>query len=71
MRNFAAAGRVADMNSVLEIKRFHQFRNIGRIGVHFVAGVCLARAPVSTPIRRDGAIAVREEEQHLAVPLVA
>src|SRR5688572_22360991 len=70
-RNFTASSGVADMNCVFEIKRGHQVRDIGRIGVHVVAGIGLARATVPAPVVRNDAITLREKEQHLAVPLIA
>ena len=68
--DFAAAGGVADMDRVLEVERFGQLGDIGGIGVHLVAGVGLRRATVAAAVVRDDAVALRQEEHHLVVPVV-
>lgn len=61
-RDFATARRMADVDGISQIKLFCECRNVGGVGVHVVAVIRLARAPVSTPIVRDHAIALLQEE---------
>ena len=55
VRDLAAAGRVADMDGVLEVERVGQRRDVGGVGVHLVAGVGLGRAAVAAAVMRDHA----------------
>ena len=68
--NLAAAGRVAHMDGMLEIKVGGQRREVIGIVIHIMAVGGLARAPVTPPIMRDHSIAVLQEEQHLCIPIV-
>ena len=67
-RDFAAAGRVADVDRVLQIERLDQRREIVGVGVHLVAVPRLARSAVAAAVVRDAAVAVRGEEHHLVFP---
>jgi hypothetical protein len=68
--DFAAAGRMPDMHSVPQVERVSEFCDVGRIGVHLIAGIGLSRAAVAAPVVRDDAKALAEEEHHLVVPVV-
>ena len=70
MHNLAATGRVADMDSILEIEmRRHRGEVIG-IVIHVVAVADLAGPAVAAAVMSNDAIAVIEEEQHLRIPIV-
>jgi hypothetical protein len=58
------------MDCILQVEVLHELCDVGGIGVHLVAGLGLRRTAVSAPVVRDDAIAAREEEQHLRVPIV-
>ena len=68
--NFTAAGGVADVDSVLQIKLLREGCEIVGVGVHVVAVPRLAGAAVPAPVMRDDAVALLAEEQHLSVPVV-
>ena len=68
--HFAAAGRVADMNGVLQIEMRRHRGKIVRIVIEVVAVGHLAGAAVAAAIVGNHAIALLEEEQHLVVPVV-
>jgi hypothetical protein len=68
--NLAAAGRVSDVNRVLQVERCDERREIIGIRVHIVAGERLTRAPMSAPVVGDGAIPIGSEEVQLFVPRV-
>ena len=65
--DLAAAGRVADVDGVLEVELLDQFREIVGVGVHVVAVPRLARAAMAAAIMGDAAIAARREEEHLVL----
>ena len=70
VHDFAAAGRVADVDGVLQIEmRRHRGEIIG-IVIHVVAVARLGRATVAAAVMSDDAIAVIEEEEHLRVPVI-
>ena len=68
--DFSAAGGVAHMDRVLQIKLFRERREIVGVGVHVVAVPRLGGTAVAAPVMRDDAIATLAEEQHLSVPVV-
>ena len=57
MGDFAAAGRMADVDRVPEIERGDELLHVGGVGVHFVAAVGLARAAVAASIMGDDPVA--------------
>src|ERR1700733_2663973 len=61
---------MADVDDVFDIELCDQLGDVGGIGVHLVAGVCLGGAPVSAAVMSDDAVAVLKEEHHLGVPVV-
>src|ERR1700712_2878649 len=61
---------MADMDCVTQVESSREFRDVGRVGVHIIPRRCLGRAAVTTPVMRDYAIALLEEEHHLAIPVV-
>src|ERR1700722_14451459 len=68
--HFAAAGRVADMDRVPEIEKIGELRQIVGVGVHVIAVPGLVRTAMATTVMGSHPVAVRCEEQHLAVPCV-
>ena len=58
LAHLAAAGRMTDVDRVLEIERLDEFRQIVGVRVHVVALPGLAGAPVPASIMRDAAVAV-------------
>src|SRR6478672_4221640 len=69
--HFTGAGRVADVNGVVEVEFLHERPEIGRMGVHVIAGPGLARSPVTASIVRNAAVPAIREEHHLVFPRVA
>ncbi len=69
-RDFAATGRVPDMDRVLEIERCDEFGDIGGIGIHVVANERLGGTAVAAPVVGDDPVSLRQEEHHLVVPVV-
>ena len=67
-RDLAAAGRMADVDGVLQIQCFHERGEIVGIGVHVVAVPRLTGSAVAAAIVRDAAVAVEAEEDHLVFP---
>ena len=65
--DFAAAGRVADVDRVLQVERFDERREIVGVGVHVVAVPGLARAAVAAAVMGDAAIAAGGQEEHLVL----
>jgi hypothetical protein len=61
---------VADVHGILEVKCFDDFGNVGCVGVHVMAVHRLSRATVATPIGRNHAVALVQEEHHLGIPVV-
>ncbi|MNE09224.1 hypothetical protein D3C80_1018950 [compost metagenome] len=68
--NFAAAGRMADMDRILQVQMLGDGKCVGRIMVHVVTFRDLGRTAMATAVMGDDAIALGEEEQHLRVPVV-
>ena len=69
-RGLAAAGRMADMDGIAQIEMLGHRRGIRRIMIHVVAFRDLGRTAVAAAVMGDDAVAVRDEEQHLRVPIV-
>ena len=61
MRDLAAAGRMADVDRVFEIEFRDQLGDVGRIGVHLIAFVGLARAAVTAAVMCDHPIALAQK----------
>src|ERR1700674_4923528 len=68
--NLSAAGRVAHMDYVLQVKLFGEGCEIVGVGVHVIAIPGLGGTAVTSPVVRDDSIALLAEEQHLSVPVV-
>src|SRR5882724_9367849 len=68
--HLAAAGRMADVNRILQVEMVSDGLQIVGIMVEVVAVGYLRRTAVSAPIMGDDAITFGEEEQHLRVPIV-
>src|SRR5262245_16446675 len=70
MHDLASAGRMADVNGVLEVEMRGHRGEIVRIVIHVVAVGDLRGAAVTAAVMRNNAIALVEEEQHLCIPVV-
>ncbi|MCY1249512.1 hypothetical protein D9M72_630550 [compost metagenome] len=68
--DLAAAGRMTDVDGVLQIERLGQRRHVGGVGVHFISGIGLIGTAVTAAVVRDDAIALLRKEEHLIVPVV-
>ena len=68
--DLAAAGRVPDVNRVVEIEMRGQRGQVVGVVVHVVAVAGLRRAAVAAPVVGDDAVAAAEEVQHLVVPVI-
>jgi hypothetical protein len=62
---------MADVDGVAQVEVLDDGGGVGGVVVHVVAVADLARTAVSAPVMGDDAIAVRDEEEHLVVPVVA
>jgi len=58
------------MDSILQIEMLDDGERVGSIMVHIVPVNHLGRAPMTTAVMSDDAIALGEEEQHLRIPVV-
>jgi hypothetical protein len=63
--DLASAGRMSDVNGILEVELGNELGQIVGVSVHVVAGPRLARAAMAAPIVGDAAVALRGEEEHL------
>ncbi|MGY4483291.1 hypothetical protein ACVWWR_002482 [Bradyrhizobium sp. LM3.2] len=70
MHDFAAAGGVADVDRILQVEMRRHRREIVGIVIHVVAVGDLRRTAVAAAVMGDDAVAARDEEQHLRVPIV-
>src|ERR1700688_1574096 len=68
--NFSAAGGVAHVNCVFQVKLFGECGEIVSVGVHLVAIPSLGGAAVAAAVMRDDSMTVLAEKQHLPVPVV-
>src|SRR5918996_6221885 len=68
--HLAAAGRMADVNCILQVEMVGDGFEIVGIVVHVVAAAGLSRTAVAAPINSDDPITLGEKEQHLRVPVV-
>jgi len=67
-RHFAATSRVSDEGCVLQIQRFHYGSEVIGASVHVIPDRRLTGSPLPAPANCNTAVAVSNEEQHLAVP---
>ena len=70
MHDLAAAGRMTDVNGVLQIEMRRQSRKVVGIVIHVMAVAGLAGPAVAATVMGDDSIAMTEEEQHLRVPII-
>src|SRR6059058_2438679 len=70
MHHLAAAGRMADVNRILEVEMIGHGLQIVGIVVHLVSAAGLSRATMSTPISCNDAETFADEKKHLRVPIV-
>ena len=66
--DFAAAGRVADQDRVVQVERLDELGEVVGVGVQVVAVPGLAGTPASATVVGDGAIAVGRDEERLVIP---
>src|SRR5207249_6199900 len=70
MHHLAAAGRMADVNRILEVEMIGHGLQIVGIVVHVVSAASLSRATMSAPISCNDAETFAEEKKHLRVPII-
>src|SRR5947199_8449804 len=70
MHHLAAAGRMADVNRILEVEMIGYGLQIVGIVVHVVSVAGLSRAPMSAPISCNDAETFAVEKKHLSVPVI-
>ena len=70
MNDFAASGRVADMDRVLQVEVSRELGKVVRVMVHIVSVRSLRRPAVTASIVSDHAVAVVQEEHDLRIPVV-
>src|SRR5947207_4845483 len=70
MHHLAAAGRMADVNRILEVEMIGYGLQIVGIVLHVVSVAGLSRATMSAPIIRNDAETFAEEKKHLRVPII-
>src|SRR5262245_46599058 len=68
--NFAAPGRVSDVDRVLEVECLDEFGKVVGVGVKVIAVPWLTRSAMSAAIMGDAAIAVGGQEEHLVLESV-
>ena len=68
--HLAAAGRMADMDRILQVQMLGHSREVVGVMVQVVAVGNLRRAAMAATVMRDDAITLAQEEQHLRVPVV-
>src|SRR5712691_5363389 len=70
MGDFATAGRVTNMDRILQVEICSEFGEVIGIVIHIVSVAGLARSSVTSPVMGDDAIAMIQEVHHLGVPVV-
>ena len=70
MHDLAAAGRMTDVDGILQIEMGSHRSEIIGIVIHVVAVAGLGRSAVAAPVMGDHAITVIKEEQHLCIPVI-
>src|ERR1700722_17537478 len=70
-RHLPAAGRVPDVDGVMQVKVLDQVGQVVGVVVHVVALADLCRAAVPAAVVGDHPIAMVQEEKHLGVPVVS
>ena len=69
-RNFAAVGRMTDVDRIPQIEMFDDSRRIRSIMVHVVPRGDPCRTARTATIMRDDAIVIGQETQHLRIPII-
>src|SRR5438552_18536480 len=70
MHHLAAAGRMADVNRILEVEMIGHGLQIVGIVVHVVPAAGLSRTTMSAPISCNDAETFADEKKHLRVPII-
>src|SRR5262245_34156533 len=68
--HLATAGRMANVNRILQVQMIGDGLQIVGIMVHVMSAAGLSRATMSASIGGDDTITFGEEEQHLLVPII-
>ena len=69
-RDFATAGRVADVDGVAQVEVLGDGRGVGRVVRHVVTEIDLVGAAVAATVMGHDAVTVVYEEHHLRIPVV-
>src|SRR5882724_12492183 len=70
MHHLAAAGRMADVNRILQLQMIGDSLQIVGIVIHVVSAAGLSRAAMPAPVTRNDAETFAEEKKHLRVPII-
>src|SRR6266481_5892743 len=70
MHHLAAAGRMPDVNRILQVEMIRDGLQIIGIVIHVMSAAGLTRATMSASISRNDTIAFAEEKKHLRVPII-
>src|SRR6266849_4593037 len=70
MHHLAAAGRMTDVNRILQVEMIGDGLQIVGIVIHVVPAAGLTRATMSTPVSRNDAETFADEKKHLRVPII-
>src|SRR6266481_9642883 len=70
MHHLAAAGRMPNVNRILQVEMIGDRLQIIGIMVHVMSVAGLSRAAVSASISGNDAIAFAQEKEHLRVPVI-
>src|SRR5687767_11072349 len=70
MGDLAAAGRMADVDSILKVQGRDQIFDVGCISIHLIPAVGLVRTAVTAAVMGNHPEALAEEEDHLIIPVV-
>src|SRR5260370_36217686 len=70
MYHLAAAGRMPDVNRILQVEMIGDGLQIVGIVIHVMSVAGLTRATMSAAISRNDAIAFADEKKHLRVPII-
>src|SRR5262245_65017731 len=67
----ATARRMPNMDGVAKVEVLYDSGGVGRVAIHVVAVANLGRPAVAPTVVCDDAIPLREEVEHLSVPVIS